>query len=281
MEEPEIHLHPVLQRRLLRYLERETDNQYFIATHSAHLMDACDASIFHIRMTDGVSTVSRATGPDERFSICSDLGYHASDLLQSNCVVWVEGPSDRIYLRHWLHAKAPDLIEGIDYTIMFYGGAALMHLSADSAEVTEFISLRRLNRNLAVLMDSDLDKGGADLREVVVRIQNEVAQGGGLVWVTAGRTIENYIDPDVRIQAIRHVYPHAKHLCNTGQFAQPLRFVGGRDQENNKPQKVAIAHEVALMEADLSVLDLHDRIGELEQFIRASNPHRAERNVNF
>ncbi len=49
----------------------------------------------------------------------------------------------------------PDLREGIHYSIMFYGGRLLNHLSADDPDITEFIKLRRLNRHLAVVMDSD------------------------------------------------------------------------------------------------------------------------------
>ena len=47
--------------------------------------------------------------------------------------------AERLYFRHWLGAIAPDLVEGIEYSCMFYGGRLLSHLSADDADVTEFI----------------------------------------------------------------------------------------------------------------------------------------------
>lgn len=285
LEEPEIHLHPTLQKRLIDFLQKNTSNQYFIATHSPSFIDVPNAAIFHVWQETKNINIREAILNLEKFNICRDLGCKASDILQANSVIWVEGPSELIYLRFWLKSVDASLIEGIHYSIMFYGGRLLSHLSGDDVEdLEDFIQLPKLNRNSAIIMDSDKDDEAKSIGAHKLRVQNEFEKNGGFVWITTGREIENYL-PHSKIQeALKNIHPQKyKKESGGGIYEHAFYFERNETKKDiseaktgpyieKNPDKVAISKWISSNTTpDFSILDLHDYIKKLSKFIRQAN----------
>ncbi|MBT9732209.1 AAA family ATPase [Coprococcus eutactus] len=198
-EELENNLHPAMQRKLFEYIYEFAemhDVQVFITTHSHVAINAFydkdDAGIFHVYKQDGRAFVKRIESYLDKTRILDDLDVKASDLLQSNGIIWVEGPSDRVYIKHWLDLYFPDrFVEGVHYQFLYYGGRLLSQYSAE--EVTELISVIKTNRNAVIVMDSDKRNRNARLNDTKKRIIAEFDALGMMSWVTKGKEIENYI----------------------------------------------------------------------------------------
>lgn len=276
IEEPEVHLHPELQRKFLRFIAEQTQNTYYITTHSNVFLDALpDVNIYHVRF-DGVrSTVEHAATSPLARTVLTDMGYKASDLLQSNGIIWVEGPSDRVYLKRWLSLLAPDLVEGIHYSVAFYGGRVLAHFCCADDPAEDLVEVLRINRHAVVMMDPDGDAATAKLNASKARILAELGQGS--CWVTQGREIENYLPKALFERYLAERYGTAV----TVQFSADDRLgdalaeatEGEARKVRYDDEKVDYARAFCqlMTEGDLDVLDLREWLGRVIGHIRRWN----------
>ena len=202
----------------------------------------------------------------ENRGILDDLDVRASDLLQANGVVWLEGPSDRLYFNRWVELWTEGLLkEGTHYQCVFYGGRLLSHLSARSEEQQETIDILNVNKNALLLIDSDKARQSDSINSTKQRLVNEIEAIEGKVWVTAGREIENYIHRE----AINTLYgtDNAPQVRRYDKFENYLeRFKVGEGKKYQK-NKVLYAEEVLPGLTKQSLSNLHDVREKMEMVI--------------
>jgi AAA15 family ATPase/GTPase len=266
IEEPEIHLHPELQRKFIAFL-KSTKNTYFITTHSNIFLDSKEeTSIYHV-INDGVkSSITNASRSAKSFSILNDLGYRSSDILQSNGIIWVEGPSDRTYILKWINLLDSSLIEGLHFSIMFYGGRLLSHLSFEGDKViNELIPLLRLNRNAFVVMDRDGFSSTSKINATKSRIKQELGERNS--WITKGREIENYLTP----RTLEHWLGVPKIKLNSNQKIESIVLKVSTKRYNSAKSKFAqeIVKHIEIL--DLDILDLKSKMAQLVKKIHTWN----------
>lgn len=160
IEEPEMHLHPGLQRKLIEVLKEMKNHQYFITTHSNHFLDLTldytDTSIYTFNKKDDSTIVKLVSSSDE--NILQLLGARNSSVFLSNCTIWVEGITDRLYIRKYLEFYQKDKIEkiqeDIDYSFVEYGGDNITHWSFLNEEESP-INIERLCGKSFLITDRD------------------------------------------------------------------------------------------------------------------------------
>ena len=138
IEEPEINLHPGYQRKLMQILQSDTfsKHQFFIVTHSSHIIESSLAntkiSIYktiNLNKKNSQFKIIKTTNHD--LEILELLGISNGSVFMANCLIFVEGISDKIiiqkYLEVYMQEKNLDFKEDVHYAFAETGGGNIAH----------------------------------------------------------------------------------------------------------------------------------------------------------
>lgn len=177
IEEPEMYLHPGLQRKILEFYNSLERHTFFMTTHSNHFLDITidikNASIFTFRKILGDSEEDEITPNFTIEAVDSThesslelLGVRNSSVFLVNATIWVEGITDRFYFRKMLNSYMDFLKENgelklrleedVHYAFVEYGGANITHWSFLDNEDHQ-IEVDRLCAKAMVIIDGDGD----------------------------------------------------------------------------------------------------------------------------
>jgi hypothetical protein len=246
IEEPEQGLHPGLQRIFLETLVghpnlREKDLTIFMSTHSNHLLGMAmsaqeDVSVFSFQRWVDPERFEVRPVHTQHDDLLTLLGVTNSSVFLANCGIWVEGITDRKYLRAYLaaylrsnefeakHSFAPQ--EDVHYAFFEYAGSNLVHYmfesDADSpAGRVEEIRARFLCNRIFLLADRDI--GREQKHERFAAWQSTSFQ----YFTTPGIEVENLISETQLQQAL----PNLISGLTEGEVAKAkLQFVDYREK---------------------------------------------------
>ena len=183
IDEIESHLQPGIARILMRIIKDKNNIQYIVATHSPAVMETSRENDFLYRFQkdecsckiDGFFRHHKESGTEDAQilrEVCNELGVIPGDALLTNCVIWVEGPSEIFWVRTWIKnyigiykkntGLKDTIIEGLHYSILMTGGGNIANYSfsedeiyCDEINLDEKLRVLRINPNPFLIIDSD------------------------------------------------------------------------------------------------------------------------------
>jgi AAA15 family ATPase/GTPase len=230
IEEPESHLHPEMQKKLLYFLRERTRKQFFLTTHSnIFLNNALIDRVFFTSFKKSI-TVDDATS---RASILDDLGYSVTDNLVSDLIILVEGPKDIPIIEEYLIKMG--LYDSYDIKIWPLGG-----------DIMDQLDLSVLSENYSLIALIDNDPSSRRIREHFIK---NCEEHGIEVHRLKRYSIENYYT----IRVLRKVF--GSQVPDTITSISPDKKLEKQIGINVKKNNRRLAKEMSVNEIKETDLD--------------------------
>jgi len=198
LEEPELHLHPTLQRKLLDRLA-EYGVQLIATTHSPAVVNWFSRSggrvfrtAFH---TSEKRTMARqVSGLTELRSLIESIGVSPADVVLADKVLLVEGSNDVPVFKTWLR-KAPSYADQ---------SVAILALGGNDAASGNFDpeQWRSLHPKITAILDGERKSAGEDPPKERQEIKAKLEAMGIRCHLTEWRSTESYFTP----RALKLIY---------------------------------------------------------------------------
>ncbi|TDA41835.1 MAG: hypothetical protein DSO07_02465 [Thermoproteota archaeon] len=194
IEEPELHTHPGLARKLLSIFKEYAKNgkQIFITTHSPIFVDHADLNTtWIVKKKDKETVISRIEEPEDLRDLIFEMGIRPSDIFFSNAIIFVEGETERVVLpilaeKIGINIKAPEVS-----IIPIYGksrGRYMLNVWIDASKA--------VNIPYFMILDKDAEKEAKEFVDKNILIPNKN------LFILKKGSIEDYYPKDKLIQAI-------------------------------------------------------------------------------
>ncbi|WP_394558001.1 AAA family ATPase [Priestia aryabhattai] len=237
IEEPELYLHPGMQRKFVEIImdKQFAHHQFFFTTHSNHFLDMTldmdKVSVYKFKKelkkhsgnpTEEIdATFSIDNVSNENQSVLQELGVRNSAVLLSNCTIWVEGITDRFYIRRFLkifqesNPNLKNFKEDIHYSFVEYSGGNITHWSflddneREPDESHASMNAEKICSTLFLISDKD----GDDKRLRQDKLKEVLAER---YYCLECKEIENILSADTIIKVIAEYEksPLLEHLKN-------------------------------------------------------------------